>query len=131
MSADTDTRDTQTIDPARCGCALSERAPELHDRLLQFEDDGLEGAMRLWDDFAAREDHGFEEYSAEHLDWVWEQLFWVDFPDFVAEHNWRQPTVVAALARRIAAYFRSRLEAEKSLRALREISDTAADALRR
>jgi hypothetical protein len=72
-----------------CTCDLFQRNPLLHDELLGFEADGLEGAMRVVERL---------EGAEPQVDDFRPGISFAEFPEFVHSHNWHDPQSVCAFA---------------------------------
>jgi hypothetical protein len=89
-----------------CGCGWSEvsrahhewnAVVELHENVLRWVEGGLEGVMALVDHF-----NDFEDCDPDGP-----VLTWFDFPEFAADHNWRNPALVMRFAHEMERLFRS------------------------
>jgi hypothetical protein len=81
-----------------CPCSkLGRMSPAHHDWLLSYEERGLDGVIDLIDYLEAE---AGDEYHTG--------LMWMDFADFVALHNWREPAAVHRIARYIEGAIRGR-----------------------
>lgn len=83
------------VEAEPCPCEWAEHEA-FHDRLLTFEERGIEGVVWLLDSLAA---HAEEEPSPDH------PLAWTELLRCVAEHNWQHPLAVARLAVEVQELF--------------------------
>lgn len=82
--------------PCRAAFLLT---PEHHDWLLSFEQRGMTGVAEIIDELNTSADS-----EAGHR-----ELAWVDFPTFVAMHNWGNPFAVRELVVCVVEGIRLRL----------------------
>jgi hypothetical protein len=98
-----------------CPCEWVEYI-EFHCQFVAFEERGVEGVVWLLDTLAA---HTEEAPSASN------PLAWTELVRCVAEHNWKNPVVVARLAVEVESLFRCR----RALSLLRERSGLPSSAV--
>lgn len=89
--------ETEERGQAVCGCLIGSSpnvSREFHDWLLSVEERGFGGCVEASLHFRLQDD----------LQDVQGELKWFDLPDFVAEHNWRNPIAMKTWARDVVSH---------------------------
>lgn len=96
-----------------CTCDYNEHRDH-HEVLRTFEHRGLAGVLELLE---------VAGLYGDDADFPANLIAPVDWPDFVAQHNWRDPALVHQLVAHVSGYIEARWELQELRRALLEIGN--------